>query len=238
VRGYEAMVLLRFAETYPLWCVKQPAWFNRVDDLARPFLSFLNVRYAITSLAYPVPAGWKILAQDGSGKVLENPDVVERVFVPEFVGYIQGSARQIELLQQITDFRRFGLVERGAQPAMDSAAWVPNGRASVRVREYTAQEILVDIEARDRAVVATSIPVWPGWRVSVDGRETTTFPYNRASLSFVVPPGKHTARLAYSPRGFTDGLVLSGLTLLVCVALVSAPHLRRTRRDVPARAPN
>ena len=46
-RGYESIVLARVADTYPLWCRPQAASFNRVDDLTRPFLAFLNVRYAI-----------------------------------------------------------------------------------------------------------------------------------------------------------------------------------------------
>ncbi|HLN80204.1 MAG TPA: hypothetical protein VK392_03335, partial [Thermoanaerobaculia bacterium] len=36
VRGYESLVLDRFAETFPLWCRPQFASFNRVDDLTRP----------------------------------------------------------------------------------------------------------------------------------------------------------------------------------------------------------
>ncbi len=237
VRGYEAMVLLRFAETFPLWCVEQPAWFNRVDDPTRPFLSFLNVRYVITGSAYPVPPGWKVLARDGSGKVLENPNVVPRVFVPGYVGYIRDPARQIELLQQITDFRTYGLVERGAQPEVDSAGWIANGRATVRIVKYTAQEIQVEVEAQDPAVVATSIPAWPGWRVFVDRRETAATPYNRAFVSFVAPPGKHTARLRYLPRGFTDGLAVTGLTVLACFVWMAARRLLPIRRRVAARDP-
>src|SRR5262249_9365616 len=47
VRGYESLVLDRFTDTFPLWCRPQHASFTRVDDLALPFLSFLNVRFAI-----------------------------------------------------------------------------------------------------------------------------------------------------------------------------------------------
>jgi hypothetical protein len=57
VRGYESMTLRALYETYPLWCVPQAAWYNRVDDLEKPFLSFLNVRYAIVPRGYRVPPG-------------------------------------------------------------------------------------------------------------------------------------------------------------------------------------
>ena len=49
VRGYEAMTFSRYVATYDAWCTHQPVWFNRVDDLTKPFLSMINVRYAIAS---------------------------------------------------------------------------------------------------------------------------------------------------------------------------------------------
>ena len=45
VRGCAAMTFRLLVDTFPLWCVPQPVWFNRVDDPTKPFLNFLNVRY-------------------------------------------------------------------------------------------------------------------------------------------------------------------------------------------------
>jgi len=59
IRGYEAMTFAPFVATYPLWCVPQPVWFNRVTDLTKPFLNFLNVRYAVVWGKYPTPPGWR-----------------------------------------------------------------------------------------------------------------------------------------------------------------------------------
>ena len=66
VRGYEAMTLRRFYETYPLWCVPQPVWFNRVDDPKRPFLAFLGARWILTEAGTEAPTGWSLRAE-GSG---------------------------------------------------------------------------------------------------------------------------------------------------------------------------
>jgi hypothetical protein len=60
VRGVPSLTLRAYAETFPLWCKPQPVWFQRVDDLGRPFLSFLNVRYALSER--PAPPGWKQIA--------------------------------------------------------------------------------------------------------------------------------------------------------------------------------
>ena len=69
-------------DTFPLWCVAQPVWFNRIDDPTRPFLSFLNVRWVLTEPSFPPPAGWPVLAEADGLRLLENPAALPRAFVP------------------------------------------------------------------------------------------------------------------------------------------------------------
>ena len=83
VRGYESIVLDRFADTYPLWCVPQPASFNRVDDLTRPFLAFLSARLRGGALPTPrPPAGWDERERSAALALFENPRALPRAFVP------------------------------------------------------------------------------------------------------------------------------------------------------------
>jgi hypothetical protein len=58
VRGYQAMTLARFNDTFPSWSIKQPVWSNRVDDLSAPMLSLMNVRFALTAAKSVLPEGW------------------------------------------------------------------------------------------------------------------------------------------------------------------------------------
>ncbi len=166
VRGYEALVLARFVETYPLWCVEQPVWFNRVDDPQRPFLSF------------------------------------------------------------------HGIVERGAERARDSDSWTPNGEGAARILQYTGQNLRIQIDARSPTVVATSIPAWPGWRVTLDDRPIAIEAYNRAFLSFRVPSGHHQARLWYWPKGFSDGLWITGITAIASLVLLFRGPTARSRQNM------
>jgi hypothetical protein len=83
VRGYEALTFSRYVATYDAWCKHQPVWFNRVDDLTKPFLSMLNVRYAIASDKLPPPDGWRRVAVQRGAELLENTRVLPRAFVPD-----------------------------------------------------------------------------------------------------------------------------------------------------------
>src|SRR4029078_11843469 len=47
IRGFQGLTFNRLWETYPLWCVTQPVWSNRVDRLGSPVISHTNHCVAI-----------------------------------------------------------------------------------------------------------------------------------------------------------------------------------------------
>jgi hypothetical protein len=224
VRGYEAMTFQPLTETFPLWCVPQAVWFNRVDDPTAPFLSFLNVRWVLVPLDSGVPPGWKVLSEGDGTRLLENPGALERAFVPRHLRRAESEESQRQILHSITDFGEQGVVAGKA-----SAGWIPNGRAGVRIESYRPQRIVLSVDAQSDAIVGTSIPRWPGWRLDLDGRSVPLLAYNRAFVGFEVPAGRRRAVLRYLPEGFVVGAAISGLTVLACLIA----HLVRRNRRAP-----
>lgn len=216
VRGYEAMTFRSLVETYPLWCIGQPVWFNRIDNPKRPFLSFLNVRYVLAPPGTPTPHGWRTLAESPGGRVVENPHVLARAFLPSEVLPEPDPSKQLEALTGIEDFGRRGVVARW--PGRPSGAWSRNSGGKVSIAAYQPPSLSLDIEARETALVATSVTGWKGWNLEIDGAESELLEYNRAFLAFVVPPGRHRATLTYSPRSFAIGGAISLVTLAGVIA--------------------
>jgi Bacterial membrane protein YfhO len=212
VRGYEAMTFQRLHETYPLWCIPQPVWFNRIDDPARPFLSFLNVRYFLIPDGATVPSEWSTLAEGSGVRLVENPKVLPRAFAPSMFRVEPESGEQLKVLGEIEDFARLGVV--GELAGQSTGVWIPNGEASVRILSYTPDGLSFRVAASQPALVGTSVTAWPGWRLKIDGKRARLIDYNHAFLSFVVPPGEHRAELRYLPDSFVVGAWVSGLTLL------------------------
>ncbi|HEY1250952.1 MAG TPA: YfhO family protein [Thermoanaerobaculia bacterium] len=232
VRGYESMTLNAFYETYRLWCVPQPAWYNRVDDLEKPFLSFLNVRYAVVPRSYPVPAGWSRIAEDAGGGLLENTRVLPRVFVPKAICYESYAPRHFEWLARVADFSEWGIV--GAPPPAKEQL-VRNGAARVRIVAYLEQAMTVDVDADEECIVGTSITAWKGWKARLDGRAIPSLSYNHAFLGFRVPKGRHRLELRYLSDGFVAGAAISLATLAALLGTAAVAAGSRFRR--PARAP-
>ncbi|HEX9148726.1 MAG TPA: YfhO family protein, partial [Thermoanaerobaculia bacterium] len=218
VRGYESLVLDRFAETYPLWCRPQFASFNRVEDLDPPFLSFVNVRYAIAELTSAAPPGWVLVARTREGSVFENPRVQPRAFVPRRL--------------RVQPDAKLRLAEMGSAPSLAEVAWLGrppgegvNGSAQLAVREI-GTDLIVEADVRDRALVATSIPDWPGWGAKDGAADVPLVTVNHAFVGFWLAPGRHVVRLHYLPSSFLLGsLVAGGAVIAVSIAAV----LRRRR---------
>ena len=208
VRGYEAMTFLPYTRTWPLWCEHQTVFFNRVDDLSKPFLSMMNVRFAFTNPAHPVPDGWREIGRQGNAVLLENANVLPRAFIPRTVAVGLQSFIAVDQMATVTDFR---------ERAWITADVVPYERMNGPGRVTMRGELLeADMEGDGWIVVSNS--AWKGWRAYLDGRRIRLQRANVAFLGIHVPKGKHTIRLVYWPQSFVIGRAISFATLIVMIA--------------------
>jgi len=217
VRGYQAMTFLRYRETYPLWCVHQPVWFNRVDDLTRPFLEFLNVRYAITWDRDPPPPGWREVSRQKGSMLIENLHVLPRAFVPR---HVRGDGNALEEMAGESDF--------GERAWIEGALETANGPGSVAVHNRKLGYDL-DVTMENGGWVVASLPAWSGWRATIDGHRVATHFANHAFLGVYVPRGRHRVELVFLPKSFVAGAVISLVTIAALLAL-------GLRRGVAAKA--
>jgi hypothetical protein len=222
-RGYQAMTFRRLYETYPLWSRYQRAWFNAVDDLSKPFLSFLNVRYALAHVTVPVPESWAIRAVDRDTRLLENTRVQPRAFVPQRIRYVRADA--MNEMKDATDFASTAWIETNAYEPHDA----PNGPGHVTLRRK-GLEYELDATMQRAGWIVIAETHWPGWRAYVDGKAVRPHYANHAFLGVHVPAGAHRVRLVYLPESFTRGRGISAVALLVALLLVAGRAWRSRGR--------
>jgi hypothetical protein len=220
VRGYQAMTFLRYRETYPIWSVHQPVWFNRVDDLTRPFLSFLNVRYAITWDRDPPPPGWQEAARQRGTLLFENTRVLPRIFVPRHVRIGYSGVDTLAQMNAETDFGDRAWIE-----APLASHERENGPGVVTFTNATSTYDITAHMQRAGWIVA-SIPAWKGWRAYIDDRRVATQFANHAFLGIHVPAGTHRVRLVYLPRSFVIGRWITFLTIALLALRYFIPSSR------------
>lgn len=221
VRGYEAMTFQRLHETYPLWSRPQPVSFNLVVDKDQPFLSFLNVKYAIGSLDQQESANWRLVLQDRGSRLFENRNVLPRAFVPRHVRYEQTDEGVLRGLRTTTDFGDVAWLLVPQYPRHQ----ISNGPGTlITKRDGLAYDIAADMELDGWVVISDS--KWPGWRAYIDGRRVETHYANHAFIGVFVPKGKHKVRVVFQPEAFTRG---RNVTLVTVVGVLGL-GVRRLRR--------
>jgi hypothetical protein len=222
VRGYESLVLDRFADTYPLWSTPQFASFNRVDDPSRPFLSFLNVRFAFAPPDAPTPPLWSARIRAREMSVFENPRSLPRAFAPARIRFESDSAKTLSEMAQCEDYGAVAWVRmtgggRAQGPPPQHEERVTNGTAEVSAREV-GPDLLITVSSRARVFIATSLPDWPGWRGEDAAGPISLVTVNHAFVGFWLDPGRHAVRLTYRPAAFLSGLASFFIGLLASLA--------------------
>jgi hypothetical protein len=225
VRGYEALTLQRYFDTYDAWCVHQPVWFNRVDDLSRPILDLLNVRFAVVSDKLDPPQWWREVARQRSAKLLENTHVLPRAFVPDVVvlGATEGDA--LKELPSVADFRARAWIEAPiAKHERDNRVGAVSG-----VRR-SGNGVRFDADMRADGWVIVSETAWEGWRAYIDGRRVKHYSADATLLGVFVPAGRHDVRLVYLPDSFVLGRTITFVTIAILLITILVIRARKRPR--------
>lgn len=229
VRGYQALRLKRWVETVEMWSIPQGPWWNRVDDLSSPFLSMLNVRYALSPSAAPAPPPWwrKVASQPGTN-LFENSRAFGRAFVPRSVRL--GYPKDVTLMQMKLepDFAQRAWIDAQRTVPVEEV----NGPGSVRVERKGRGELLIHASMSGGGWVVITQSAWKGWRAFVDGKRSALRYANHAWLAVYVPQGEHTVRMQFLPESFVIGAWISSAALaLLALYFIVAVFVGTKRFD-------
>jgi hypothetical protein len=230
VRGFEALHYMPLVQTWPMWCTHQPIWFNRVDDISRPFLSMMNTKYAIVSAFAGIPEGWREVARQRDSALLENTRALERAFIPRSVRIGMPLDRQLAEMLPHVDFAERAWITADVKPYERE-----NGPGRVAIAEYSpGGRYQLDVQMERDGWVVISESAWKGWRAYVDGKRVQMQNANAAFLSVHVPAGRHRVRVVYWPESFVLGRAITFGTIAVLVALGVVGRVRRRRERTVA----
>ncbi|MEA2326979.1 MAG: hypothetical protein QOE68_1938 [Thermoanaerobaculia bacterium] len=224
-RVMTAMSLGAMIETFPVWCRRGGYGFNQIDDLTRPMLSMLNIRFAVVPENDAIPDGWRGVITDHGSRLIENTRVLPRAFVPRNVRI--GVSNEVEDMTAATDFADIAWLDV-AGVAHDAA----NGPGMLTIRRRKLG-FHIDASMEHGGFVVISEEVWKGWRAYVDGRPAKIVRANHAFLGVFVPAGNHAIRLTYLPQSFVIGRAITFGTLAM-IGLAIAVWSVIKRRAVPS----
>jgi len=154
--------------------------------------------------------------------VYENHDVLPRAFV---VHEARAVPKDGDALASLLDpaFDPAAQVLLSADSAVEALA--PSaGSDQVEWLLYDSQRVVLQTRSSADGYLVLSDSWYPGWRASVDGRET---PIVRADLVFravFLPAGDHQVEFRYEPRSFQMGVLVSLVALAALLGLGALGH--------------
>jgi hypothetical protein len=202
-------------ETYPLWSSPQRNWFNRIDSLASPFLSFLNVRYALHDPDHAMPLHWRVVGSAGQLNIIENTAALPRAFMPAAVRFNVPYPAVIDEMRNARDFRAMSWINQNHAPHNMET----NGSGTVSITRTTLSTYAIHAEVARDGWIVISQAAWKGWRASEGRQEIPVRVANHAFLAIKLSQGHHDVDLVFRPHGFIVGRAITFVTLIAVVIL-------------------
>lgn len=91
--------------------------------------------------------------------------------------------------------------------------------AKITSKNWSAQRIVLEVEATEPSLVVLSQTFYHPWRATVGGQPAPLLRANHAFQALEVPAGKHEIVLRYEDLMFRCGVGISGLTMVALVLL-------------------
>ena len=218
---------------------------SRTDDLYRALtdspsvdstriVDLFSVKYIISTKPISSPyftlagadieglkGGRKKLLKEPTIKLYRNRRVPPRAFLIPNYRVITDPAEVLkEISQRDFDPLRIAVLEE--QPVWDRRILTDENfkdAASVSIVRESNNNIELAAKVSQPSLLYLADTFFPGWNVYVDGIKTKIYRANYNFRAMPLPTGAHHVVFRYEPLSFYAGVVLSGITLLILLAL-------------------
>jgi hypothetical protein len=223
IRAHDPMANARYLAFLKLTADYEPwNYFAFLNDPNKPVFDFLNVRYVVLEPGTPVtdPARYAIVYDGRDGRIFENRTVLPRFYA---VRNVLLEFRDEVFYPQLRQHHEWASTAILHDLKIDNARMrddffkprpADSPLATAKIVSATPTEYHLHASAPRWSLVVSSIPSWPGWKVTVDGKRVDPIRANAVFLGFPVPPGEHEVRVWYAPVSFYAGVWVAVLTAL------------------------
>jgi len=192
-------------------------WKSYIQGRGSPLYDLLGVKYVLAKKDTPLDPKFRAAyTEDRAMNVYENQSALPRAFlVSQSAGGTHDQAQQT-IRAATFDPRRVAVLEGGPAISGDGGPWPAS------VESESEQDLALRVDAPQQAALVVSTPFYPGWKATIDGRDTAIYRADFAFQGVVMPAGQHQVRLTFDPRSFKLGAVISLAGWLAALAVMAA----------------
>lgn len=157
----------------------------------------------------------------GTTGIFENTRALPRAWLAHRAEVEPDEQRRLNRLSD-PEFDPAGTVLLAAP--LPAAATLPGGAGipagdSVTITEYAPEAVDIQTHSSASGVLILADQAFPGWEVTVDGSAAPILTVDYTLRGVYLAPGEHRVRFAYQPWSFRLGAALTGLGMLILLAL-------------------
>ncbi len=208
--------------------LKGPSMIIHADYQDNPLAwELFAVRYVFSGEErLSVPSQVLGSGEDGAGLVylhrLQDPRPFARLYYEADV--VDSDEWALELMEDIRYQERDKIVVQ--QPIkLELPGQAADG--TVEVLSFAAEEIVLEINTPENAILSVSLPHYPGWVAEMNGQPVEIMRAYAGLSAVELPAGRHTLTLRFAPRTYQLGGLISLLTWLGLAALALVTGWRR-----------
>ncbi len=140
---------------------------------------------------------------------------------------ITGSEQElVDFLQSPTfDHKAIGVLEEDPGRTLGTGGEAP--RWTAHVRSYSNNAMTLDVDTDHDGLLILSEIYYPGWRATVDGRETKIYRTDYNLRGMFIDSGRHEVALMFSPSSFATGGLITIASLLLCGVVIGFSFIHR-----------
>jgi len=164
------------------------------------------------------PKRFTIAFEDKSVVVLESNSVLPRAFMV-YDWEVGGNEESIlkTLLDPSFPISKKIILQKNPsikKPVND------NLQNEVKYLKYDRQKSIIEVATNSPGLLFISDTFFPGWKAFVDNKETEILNANFTFRAIEIPEGKHIVSMAYEPKSFSLGIIVSFISLILLTTTV------------------
>ena len=191
-------------------------YYAKWDDPDSRVVDLLNVAFVVTDRGVDLTdrARYELVYDGFDGRIYRNRTVLPRFFGVRNAIRATSSEQYVAALRSVREWRDTAVVGEPV-PASTSPA-------AVAIERWAGDSYTLRIRASQPSLIASSVALYPGWRIRADGRSLDAIAVNGPFLGFVVPRGESVVTVRYRPSSFYAGIAAAviGMALLLSARLL------------------
>ena len=195
-------------------------WWERqlpVDRPLSPLLSMLNVGILASPIRTPGPgSGFPVAGEYAGVRLYRNPAVLPRFFLVPHLHRSRGQEDALAYLArpEFTPAEEAVVEMPDGEPYQDE----PLGSGTIEVEAYSANRVALLVTVSNRAFLASSEVLYPGWTATVNGKDARLYMTNGAFRGLALYPGINHVVMTYWPEHFAAAAAVSVICTILALA--------------------